>query len=283
MIVFKQYNDTYMTLLDVVPDIYKKHEYRHKLKNYNYSPEEIERIKASRRKRRIKEIALCNDFQWFGTFTISSKINYCNRYDLEECAIVLKQKFKAYKRIYNDFKFVYVFEEHKDKAYHLHGLFSGFGDLYLNKYGYLSSKFFDDLGFNSFSKIRDYNKACNYITKYISKNPVILESGYVYNCSRFLKKPTFDIMIDEDFDKLFGNRDIYENGVKVGEEPDYYIGEYCKKKDFCLDTLTNKQAYNLRAYFAKNNEVLQQDDNYITNWLKLFTNLDIRNKIQIHN
>lgn len=282
MIVHKIYNDTYRSILEVNPDIYKKHDYRSNLKNFSVSQEEKDRISTSRRKRRIKEIALCNDFEWFGTFTISSKLDYINRYDLEECAIELKKKMKAYRRKYKDFKFVYVFETHKDGAYHCHGLFKGFDDLYVNKNGYLSSEFFDKLGYNSFSKIKSYNKACNYITKYISKNPIILDSGYVYNCSRFLKKPVIEILMDEDLQNIFGNRDIYKNGVKVGEEPDYYIGEYCKKKDFCMDILTVKQSYNLRAYYQKSDEYFQNYNNYITNWSNLFTNLYIRDKIQIH-
>lgn len=283
MLVHKIYNDTYRSILEVNPDIYKLHEYKTNLKNFSVSEEEKQRITNSRRKRRIKEIALCNDFQFFGTITISSKLDYCNRFDLEECATELKKRMKAYKRKYKDFQFVYVFEEHKNKAYHVHGLFKGLSDLYINKYGYLNSEFFDDLGYNSFSKIKDYNKACNYITKYISKNPIIVESGYLYHCSRNLKKPVTEIMIDEDLENIFGNRDVYENGKKVGEEPDYYVGQYCKKRDFCLDTLTVKQRYRLNAFYAKNDEVLQNDNNYITNWAKLFTNINLYDSIHIHN
>lgn len=43
-------------------------------------------------------------------------------------------------------------------------------------------------GFNSFSKIKDYNKCCNYITKYITKDCVKNEAGTVYISSRGLKK-----------------------------------------------------------------------------------------------
>ena len=65
---------------------------------------------------------------------------------------------------------------------------SGLSDLYLNKYGYLSSSKFDFLGFNSFSKIKSIEKVANYILKYISKDCVKNSKNQVYICSRGLKK-----------------------------------------------------------------------------------------------
>lgn len=63
------------------------------------------------------------------------------------------------------------------------------GELYVNNQGYFSCKYFDDrLGFNSFSLIKDYNKCCNYITKYISKDCVKNSHNQVYICSKGLKK-----------------------------------------------------------------------------------------------
>lgn len=53
----------------------------------------------------------------------------------------------------------------------------------------MSCKYFDEnLGFNSFSLIKDYNKCCNYITKYITKDCVRNGSKKIYMCSRGLKK-----------------------------------------------------------------------------------------------
>ena len=99
--------------------------------------EECQRISLSRSKRFIREISLCNE-----------KLN-------------------------KDFKYILITEKHKDGAFHFHGLMKGMGELYINNEGYLSCKYFDDrLGFNSFSKIKDYNKCCNYITKYITKDCV---------------------------------------------------------------------------------------------------------------
>ena len=68
------------------------------------------------------------------------------------------------------------------------GLVKGIDDFYSNEFGFLSHELFDTMGFNSFSKIRDYNKCCNYITKYITKDCVKNDAGTVYISSRGLKK-----------------------------------------------------------------------------------------------
>ena len=112
-----------------------------------------------------------------------------NRYDLNEFKLLIQKKFKAYKRKNSDFKYLIIFEKHKDGAYHLHGLVSGLGqDVYTNSNNYLSLAFFEDLGFNSLSKVRDNIKVSHYITKYISKNIEKTSSGYSYFHSQGLKK-----------------------------------------------------------------------------------------------
>lgn len=148
--------------------------------------EEVERISLSRTKKNIKEIALCNNFEYFVTFTVSS-IN-CNRFSLSDCQNSLKSILKSYKRKYNEFAYLIITEKHKNGAFHFHGLCKGVKDLYINSNGYLSSYFLDKLGFNSFSKINDYVKCCNYITKYISKDCIRNEHRQIYICSRGLKR-----------------------------------------------------------------------------------------------
>lgn len=147
--------------------------------------EEIQRIEKSRIKAKIKEYALCNDFEYFYTQTLNS--NY-NRYDLEEFKKIIQKKFKAYKRKYSNFKYLIIFEKHKNGAYHLHGLIAGLGvDVYINSNNYLSLAFFEDLGFNSLSKIKDNIKVSHYITKYITKDFEKTASGYSYFHSQNLK------------------------------------------------------------------------------------------------
>ena len=173
--------------------------------------EEIERISLSRTKKNIKEIALCNDFRYFITFTINS-LN-CDRFSLKNCQNKLKELLKSYKRKYKDFAYLIITEKHKNGAFHFHGLCKGLSgtDLYINKNGYLSSFHFDKMGYNSFSKIKNYNKCCNYITKYISKGCVKNDKNQIYICSRGLKRAEKTEL------NLFNDGDIY-----LG-----YTNDYC--------------------------------------------------------
>lgn len=176
------------------------------------STEEVSRISNSRIKSKIKEYALCNDFEYFFTQTLNS--NY-DRYDLEEFKKLIQKKFKAYRRKNENFKYLIIYEKHKDGAYHLHGLVRGLGDdKYINSNGYISLKFFEELGFNSLSKIKDNVKVAHYITKYISKEAQKTSSGYTYFHSKDLKKST----------KTTLNFKEYENELEL-----VYENEYIKK------------------------------------------------------
>lgn len=132
--------------------------------------DEALRTSLSRSRRMIRELALCNSFEYFATLTINSK--NADRFSLSECQSLLKKKLKALKRKNNNFAYLFITEKHKNGAFHFHGLIKGVNDFYVNKNGYLSHELFDQIGFNSFSKINDYTKTCNYILKYITKECV---------------------------------------------------------------------------------------------------------------
>lgn len=167
----------------------------------------------SRSKRRIREISLCNNFEYFYTQTFSPDSFLLDRYDLESVISLMKKKFKAYQRKNKDFKYLVIYEHHKDGAVHLHGLLKNLGDdLVKNKYGYLTLTFFNDLGFNSLSPIRDLVKCSNYITKYITKDMLRSNKNQCYFCSRGLLKPSTK-KIDFEVDKY----DLI------------YYNDYCKK------------------------------------------------------
>lgn len=136
-------------------------------------------------------------------------------------------------------------------------------DLYINKNYYLSSVDFDKLGYNSFSPIKDYNKCCNYITKYITKDCVRNESNQIYFCSRGLSKGESDYMVDYDL------KDIFKNSSKI------YENEYCQKIDFEIDKLSFEQKKALFDYFRYNDDIIQNYDNNITNLLNLLTKTKI--------
>lgn len=186
---------------------------------------ESDRTSISRTKRNIREISLCNDFEYFATITVNSA--NADRFSLDECQELLRKKFKKLKRKNNNFAYIFITEKHKDGAFHFHGLLKGIDDFYINSNGYLSHKIFDEIGFNSFSKIKDYVKCCNYITKYITKDCVRNTAGTVYISSRGLKKA-----------------DVYD--YKVLDFDDYdYENDYCKIKDFTIEEMPRDLLYQL--------------------------------------
>ena len=166
-------------------------------------------------------MALCNDFEYFATFTVNSE--KCDRYSLNEVQDKLKKVLHKIKRKNKNFAFLIITEKHRDGAFHFHGLVKGITDLYVNNNGYLSSMIFDnELGFNSFSKIKDYTKCCNYITKYITKDCIKNSHNQIYISSRGLKKATREEFTNIDFTPTFTN-------------------DFVEIKDFTVDSLSKDE------------------------------------------
>lgn len=182
-----QYNDNNIRI--VITKGFPRGAPTHEKKEYIPQKEEGEALRCSlsRSKRMIREYALCNDFTYFFTSTVNSE--KCDRFSLSETQKRIREIMKAIKRKNKDFKYLFITEKHKNGAFHFHGLCNDL-EVYINENGYYSSKDFDKLGFNSFSKIKNKDKVSNYITKYITKDCVKNEAGSVYFCSRGLKKAT---------------------------------------------------------------------------------------------
>ena len=145
----------------------------------------------ARARNTVFEYALCNDWQYFATLTLDKK-KY-DRYDLKKYIKDFGYFLQNYnrKRI-SKIKYVLIPEKHKDGAWHLHGLFSGFSDddldlftkdmfkdgripIYildrlddkcLFKWTQYSTKF----GYCVLDKIRDKNRIASYVMKYFSKD-----------------------------------------------------------------------------------------------------------------
>lgn len=182
---------------------------------------EVERISLSRTRRNIRELALCNNFEYFCTITVSSA--KFDRYSLDEVQDNLRKCLRNIRNFSEDFKYLIITEKHKDGAFHFHGLMSGLSDLYVNKYGYLSSSKLDTLGFNSFSKIESLDKVSNYILKYITKDCVRNSKNQVYISSRGLKKAE--------------RTELNPNITNI----DYsYTNDYCSILDFTVNNESNK-------------------------------------------
>lgn len=180
--------------------------------------EECTRVALSRAKRRIRELVLMNNFEFFFTLTISPYSPLIkDRYDIEEVSKKIQQKFKNFYKKDDTLQFLYVFEQHRDGAFHLHGFLTcKHENFYKNENGYLSIRFFDNIGFSSVSKIRNLEKSANYSTKYISKNIFKQKNGSYYFRSRNLKNEPEVVEIDSKLASQFQNDIVFKNDfVKI--------------------------------------------------------------------
>lgn len=161
----------------------------------------------SRAKSDIFDVAMCNEWEYFGTFTISAE--HFDRYNLKEYHKAFSQFIRdERKRTGNKISFVLVPERHKDGAWHEHGLIFGLpaDDVRLftnedniplalkkriekgcSEWTRYSNKF----GYCTIEPVRDKIRTAAYITKYITKSiGEDRESGeHLYYCSRGLKRP----------------------------------------------------------------------------------------------
>lgn len=127
----------------------------------------------SRTKNRIFELAACNEFRFFCTFTIDEKKH--DRYDLSLFRKDFAQFIRNLNRGRDDdhkIKYLVVPEQHKDGAWHFHGLLLGLteNDLKTNEFGYYDWEAYSKrFGFFNCSPIKKHKSCASYITKYIEK------------------------------------------------------------------------------------------------------------------
>lgn len=107
---------------------------------------------------------------------------------------------------------------------------------------YYFKQFQDKTGFCTLTKIENKEKSANYITKYITKNPIRNEKGTLYICSRGLNRSfSYDIR-EFDFDKaceVLGTTRTTRSGEVFHN---FYTTDFVKSIDINLKDLNTKQA-----------------------------------------
>lgn len=160
----------------------------------------------SRARRVVLELALCNDWKYFCTFTLSKDKH--DRTDLDSWHKKFTQWLRDQRKKYPglDCRFLLVPEEHNETkgTWHMHGFFGdissalvSFKDLWdsgenipwsLAENGYLNWRDYESkFGFCSFGLIRNKVAAGFYVTKYLSKSlneSAIKVGGHLYYASR---------------------------------------------------------------------------------------------------
>lgn len=189
----------------------------------------------SRAKNMIFEYANCNDFEYFITLSLDQK-KY-DRYDLAKFIKDLGRFIRNTRQYYNsDIQYILIPEQHKDGAWHMHGLIKGItkDHLQINNNGYLDwVKYSDKFGFCSIDPIKSKIAVSKYILKYVRKALAVelereKEKKLYYN-SRGLKraiKVSEGTLPSSELDKV--PRD-YENDYIVSKMLNGM--EYLKLKD----------------------------------------------------
>jgi len=160
----------------------------------------------SRSKQTVHELAKCNDWQYFVTFTIN-KERY-DRYDLEKYITAFKKWLSNYPRKTGGRKIDYILipELGLKGAWHVHGLMNGVPPEHLSLFergnhpirlvnsNYLNWEVYEKkFGYCSFSKIRSREKVAGYITKHIRKSSATQERALhsrLYYASKGLNRST---------------------------------------------------------------------------------------------
>lgn len=162
--------------------------------------QDISEFSAERSLRRskvtVKDIIICNDFDYWCTFTFNKV--YHDRYNLAHCRSTMSLWLNRQRKHSPDLRYLIVPELHKDGALHFHALFSNFngslrdsgkktanGSIIFNATGYRA-------GFTQFVKLDSNSLAlARYITKqYLTKNMPIFGNKKRYWVSRGLNRPT---------------------------------------------------------------------------------------------
>ena len=181
-------------------------------------------VSLKRTKKKVYDYAKSNEWEWFFTFS-PDKVN---RYNYDECTKYLSKWFNNLKRSSPALSYLVVPEQHKDGAYHFHGLFSGINEcqiVWTGKYVIkrvrgLRSKFVRTkekiykigsykLGWMTATRVREMEKVTSYITKYITKDMLNgLHGRKRYWCSRNLVLPLEEVFILDATDRFILSQEL---------------------------------------------------------------------------
>lgn len=150
-------------------------EFEHVGDVYQNQVNESLRVSATRSKNMVYYLARSNVWDWFVTLTLDEK--KIDRYDFDEVSKKVRKWFNNLRvRKAPDMYYLIVPEQHKDGAWHFHGLIGGCSGMQFVDSGKKDSKGnpiynFEDwkYGFSTATAVGDTEKVSSYISKYITK------------------------------------------------------------------------------------------------------------------
>lgn len=146
------------------------------LSDEEWKRKECQRTSFLRTKNSIYYLARSGRWDWFLTLTLSP--DKVDRYNLNECSKKLRKWLNNFKeRKCPNMYYLIVPEQHKDGAWHFHGLIGGCSNLSLSDSGRKDNggaviyNWFDyKLGFSTVTAVKDTARVSSYICKYITKD-----------------------------------------------------------------------------------------------------------------
>ena len=144
---------------------------------------------VSRLKSRVQELILCNHWNCFVTFTLDKTKRERNSLDSFD-ALTRHLKYIRQTRC-PELRFMLLLEQHKNGGYHGHALMYLPADFIADEFIINSNGYFEWFDISSrfgFMSIKPYDgtlRACNYVTKYVTKD---LIPGRVLRTSKGLNK-----------------------------------------------------------------------------------------------
>lgn len=164
----------------------------------------------NRTKQMVFDYARCGNWDWFITLTFSG--DKVDRYDFDECSKKARKWLNNQRRYAPNLMYLLVPEQHKDGAWHFHGLLANTGDMKFIDSGkkdkgnpiYNMVKW--QFGFTTATKVQDIHKVAKYIGKYITKSLCDITPGKKrYFPSQNLPLPKVSTMLvesDEDYENV---------------------------------------------------------------------------------
>ncbi len=165
----------------------------------------------SRTRRRIYEIAACNEWTWFFTGTLNGE--KCDRDDLNGTFKRLAQFVRDFRKSQSGARIVYMIvpEQHKDGSWHFHGLLQGISEAELYKFSeadnipaklkkrisegeelFTWKGYEQRFGWATLSRVKSHAAVSKYVTKYITKDLqdcAQASNAHLYYASKGLRKP----------------------------------------------------------------------------------------------
>lgn len=198
-----------------------------RVQSFGHERSEQDVVRSRRRTiNMIYDYSRSNCWEWFITLTLNP--DKVNRYDYSECVKKVSQWLKYMKKLSPDMLYLVVPEQHKDGAWHFHGLFALCDGMAFTDSGKRDSKgriIWNvgkyHLGFSTATMISDLERASAYICKYISKDLCLATMGRKrYWVSRNLALPdVYEYYSEDSFQDRVSYEQVGASYVKNVESP----------------------------------------------------------------